>query len=46
MNDTPTPAYLLVQLTVKNREEDMQRYGKFVVAMLEKIGAQVVAFGR
>jgi len=43
MNDTTTPAYMVVQLTVKNREEYLRRYAKSVVAMLEKIGAQVVA---
>ena len=43
MSTTPTPAYALVQHKVKNREEYMQRYGKFVIAMFEKIGAQVVA---
>ena len=43
MSNAPAPAYLLVQLNVKNHEEYMQRYGKFVVAMFEKIGAHVVA---
>ncbi|NOT56794.1 MAG: DUF1330 domain-containing protein [Deltaproteobacteria bacterium] len=43
MSTAPTPAYALVQLKVKNPEEDMQRYGKFVIAMFEQIGAQVVA---
>jgi hypothetical protein len=43
MNDTPTPAYPLVQLKVKNHQGCMRRYGNFVVAMFEKIGAQVVA---
>jgi uncharacterized protein (DUF1330 family) len=43
MNDTPTPAYPLVQLKVKNHEGCMQRYENFVVAMFEKIGAHVVA---
>jgi hypothetical protein len=44
-NET-TPAYLLVQVTVKNHKEYMQGYGKFVIAMFEKIGVQVVALGR
>lgn len=43
MSNAPTPAYALVQLKVKNYDEYMQRYGKFVIAMFEKIGAQVVA---
>ena len=43
MSNAPTPAYALVQLTVKNYDEYMQRYGKFVIAMFEKIGAHVVA---
>jgi len=43
MSDTTTSAYMLVQLNVKNHEEYLQRYGKLVLPMLEKIGAQVVA---
>ena len=43
MSNVPTPAYLLVQVKVKNHKEYMQGYGKFVIAMFEKIGVQVVA---
>jgi len=43
MIDTPTPAYMLVQRKVKNHVKYMQRFGKFVVAIFEKIGSQVVA---
>ena len=43
MIDTPTPAYMLVQRKVKNHVKYMQRFGKFVVAICEKIGSQVVA---
>jgi len=46
MSNAPTPTYLLVQVTVKNHKEYMQRYGKFVMAMFEKIGAQVATLGR
>ena len=46
MSNVPTPAYLLVQVKVKNHKEYMQGYGKFVIAMFEKIGVQVVALGR
>lgn len=41
-----TLASLLVQLTVKNHKEYMQRHGKFVSVMFEKIGVQVAALGR
>ena len=43
MNEATTPAYMVVRLNVKNHEEYMQRYAMSVVAMFEKIGAEVVA---
>ena len=43
MNEATRPAYLVVCLNVKNHEEYMQRYAMSVVAMFEKIGAEVVA---
>ena len=43
MSEATLPAYLVVCLNVKNHEEYMQRYAMSVVAMFEKIGAEVVA---
>jgi uncharacterized protein (DUF1330 family) len=43
MNDVPVPAYLVVQLNVKDHEDYMQRYAAPVVAMFETVGAEVVA---
>jgi hypothetical protein len=34
------PASMLVQRKVTNHEEDMQRCGKFVVALCEKMGGK------
>ncbi len=38
-----TPAYLVVQLEIKNQEEYVQRYGLPILAMFEDVGAEVLA---
>ena len=38
-----TPAYLVAQLEIKNREEYIQRYGLPILAMFEDVGAEVLA---
>ncbi len=43
MQNEPTPAYMVVQLHVKNHEEYRQRYVMPVLPMIEKLGAKVVA---
>lgn len=43
MNDTPLPAYMIVQLTVKDVQDYFERYASQVMAMFETIGAEVVA---
>ena len=37
------PAYLVVQLKIRNRDECIQRYGLPVLAMFEDIGAEILA---
>lgn len=43
MNEVTVPAYMVVRVNVRNHEEYVQRYGMPVVAMFEKINADVVA---
>lgn len=38
-----TPAYLVVQLDIKNQEDYLQRYGLPMLAMFEDKGAEVLA---
>lgn len=43
MNEATIPVYMVACLNVKNQDEYVQRYGMSVVAIFEKIGAEVVA---
>jgi len=43
VNNAMKPAYLVVQLDIKNQEEYLQRYGLPVLAMLEDVGGEVLA---
>ena len=37
------PAYLIVQLNIRNKDEYIQRYGLPLLEMFEKVGAEVLA---
>jgi uncharacterized protein (DUF1330 family) len=42
-NNAMQPAYLIVQLKIRNKDEYIQRYGLPLLEMLEKVGAEVLA---
>jgi len=43
MNDAAAPAYLMVQLKSKDREESMRRYGPFALATVAQFGGELLA---
>jgi uncharacterized protein (DUF1330 family) len=43
MDNASLPAYLVVQLSVKDHAEYMQRYAMSVIEMFQKLGVEVVA---
>lgn len=43
MTDTATPAYAMVQITIKNHDDFMQRYAQHVFPILDKFGAEMIA---
>ena len=42
-NNAMEPAYLIVQLKIRNKDEYIQRYGLPMLEMFEKLGAEVLA---
>lgn len=43
MSNTTRPAYMVVQLEVKNHEEYVQRYAMPVIAQLQEFGVEILA---
>jgi len=43
VTDVTTPAYAMVQITIKNPPEFMERYAQHVFPILDKFGAQMIA---